>query len=111
MKDGALLGDDDASPTRLADLSTFDGWQAIVSYLAASDPAKVTVHQGHMPEIEFTGEDTATGIWAMFDWVDDPGRGGAWQQPSLPALAASTAEAPGPETCIVRLSQQYTVIS
>jgi hypothetical protein len=26
-----------------------------------------------------TGDDTATGIWAIFDWIDDPGRGGAWQ--------------------------------
>jgi SnoaL-like domain len=58
---------------------TFDGRQALIGYLAASHPGKVTVHQGHMPEIEFTGEDTATGVWAMFDWVDDPGRGGAWQ--------------------------------
>jgi hypothetical protein len=58
---------------------TFDGRRAIVGYLKKSDPAKVTVHQGHMPEIEFTGDDTATGVWAMFDWVDDPGRGGAWQ--------------------------------
>jgi hypothetical protein len=58
---------------------TFDGRHALVSYLQASDPSKVTVHQGHMPEIEFTGPDTATGVWAMFDWVDDPGRGGAWQ--------------------------------
>ena len=24
-----------------------------------------------MPEIEFTGPDEATGIWAMYDWVDD----------------------------------------
>ena len=24
-----------------------------------------TVHHGHMPEIEFTGPDTARGIWAM----------------------------------------------
>jgi hypothetical protein len=32
----------------------------------------VSVHQGHMPEIEITGERTARGIWAMFDWVDHP---------------------------------------
>lgn len=31
----------------------------------------VTVHHGHMPEIEFTGDRTATGIWSMYDWVDD----------------------------------------
>ncbi len=29
----------------------------------------VTVHHGHMPEIHVTGE-TATGIWAMEDYVD-----------------------------------------
>jgi hypothetical protein len=27
----------------------------------------VTVHHGHMPEIEITSDDTATGIWAMED--------------------------------------------
>lgn len=30
----------------------------------------VSVHQVHAPEIELTGERTATGIWPMFDWVD-----------------------------------------
>ncbi len=30
----------------------------------------VTVHHGHMPEIALTSATTATGIWAMFDWVD-----------------------------------------
>jgi len=28
-----------------------------------------TVHHGHMPEIELTGPDRATGIWAMVDVV------------------------------------------
>ncbi len=32
-----------------------------------------TVHQGHTPEIEMTGPDTATGIWAMYDRVELPG--------------------------------------
>ena len=68
-----------SDPSHGPDEPTFAGRQALVGYLAASHPGKVTVHQGHMPEIEFTGEDTATGVWAMFDWVDDPGRGGAWQ--------------------------------
>ena len=27
----------------------------------------VTVHHGHMPEIELTGPATATGIWALHD--------------------------------------------
>jgi hypothetical protein len=33
----------------------------------------VTVHQGHMPEIELTSPTTATGIWALQDviiWPD-----------------------------------------
>jgi hypothetical protein len=29
-----------------------------------------TVHHGHMPEIDLTGPDTATGIWAMMDVVE-----------------------------------------
>jgi hypothetical protein len=29
----------------------------------------VTVHHGHMPEIELTSATTATGIWAMEDWL------------------------------------------
>jgi len=29
----------------------------------------VTVHHGHMPEIELTSPTTATGIWAMEDWL------------------------------------------
>lgn len=32
----------------------------------------VTVHHGHMPEITFTSSDTATGIWAMEDYLRWP---------------------------------------
>jgi hypothetical protein len=32
-----------------------------------------SVHQGHMPEITFDSDDTATGVWAMFDLVERPG--------------------------------------
>ena len=32
----------------------------------------VTVHHGHMPEIEILSEDRARGIWAMFDHVETP---------------------------------------
>jgi hypothetical protein len=51
----------------------------LMSYLRTADSGKVTAHHGHMPEIEFIDDDTATGIWAMFDWVDDSTRGVAWQ--------------------------------
>jgi hypothetical protein len=36
----------------------------------------VTVHHGHMPEIEITGPDTASGTWAMFDFLEFPGADG-----------------------------------
>jgi uncharacterized protein (TIGR02246 family) len=32
----------------------------------------VTVHHGHMPEIEILSSDRARGIWSMFDHVDTP---------------------------------------
>jgi len=43
------------------------------------EPA-VTVHQGHMPEHHFVDDRNATGIWAMFDWVDSSGSGGTSMQ-------------------------------
>jgi hypothetical protein len=57
----------------------FTSADALVAYLSASQPDKITVHQGHMPEIEFVDENTATGVWAMFGWTDEPGRGFASQ--------------------------------
>jgi hypothetical protein len=69
----------DDAPIPEASGPTFASADALVEYLRQSDPGKLTVHQGHMPEIEFVDADHATGIWAMFDWVDDPARGGAWQ--------------------------------
>jgi SnoaL-like domain len=32
-----------------------------------------------MPDIEFTDDDHAEGVWAMFDWVDYPSRGTAFK--------------------------------
>lgn len=31
----------------------------------------MTVHHGHAPIIDLTGEDTATGIWPLFDYISD----------------------------------------
>lgn len=50
----------------------FVGRDHVVSRVSAILTDSVTVHHGHMPEIELTGPDSATGIWAMFDWVDMP---------------------------------------
>jgi hypothetical protein len=38
----------------------------------AVDPA-VTVHHGHMPEIDITGPTSATGVWSMEDYLEFPG--------------------------------------
>lgn len=53
------------------------GRDAIVSNVSAALAGSRTVHHGHMPEIEITGEDSAAGIWAMFDHVEWPERDGA----------------------------------
>ena len=56
---------------------TVHGRQAIVERVRGFVKDAVTVHHGHMPEIELTGPTTATAIWAMFGVVDD---GDRWQE-------------------------------
>jgi hypothetical protein len=50
----------------------FDGRDAIVSENRRILASAKTIHHGHMPEIELTSETSATGIWAMFDYVELP---------------------------------------
>ena len=40
-----------------------------MAFLRETLDGTVTVHQGHMPEIDLTSETTATGIWALHDIV------------------------------------------
>ena len=55
-----------------------DGREAIVKAISTVLEGVTTVHHGHMPEIEITGDGTARGTWAMFDYVEFPaGDGGA----------------------------------
>ena len=54
---------------------TLVGADALIAYFSSSEPTKLTIHHGHTPDIEFIDADNATGIWAMFGWSDDPGRG------------------------------------
>jgi SnoaL-like domain len=42
------------------------GRDALVKARSTTKDICVSRHHGHMPEIEITGPDTATGIWAMF---------------------------------------------
>ena len=51
---------------------TFRGRADIVRRVSGALRDARTVHHGHMPEIELTGADTATGIWAMYDFVELP---------------------------------------
>ena len=47
------------------------GGDAFVEFVSGALVNMVTVHHGHMPEIEITGDRSAVGVWAMFDWCDD----------------------------------------
>lgn len=52
---------------------TFEGRDAIVEFLTRSMGAETfhSSHKMHHPEIELTGPDTATGVWALDDTVID----------------------------------------
>jgi uncharacterized protein (TIGR02246 family) len=45
------------------------GADEFMTFLQGVLNGAVTIHQGHMPEIELTSESTATGIWALNDIV------------------------------------------
>jgi len=51
---------------------TFEGVDAIMKFLRESlarETGSVTVHHGHHPEIEITGETTAQGTWALYNYM------------------------------------------
>jgi len=50
----------------------FEGAGAIMRFLRESlarESGSVTVHHGHHPEIELTGETTAKGTWALYNYM------------------------------------------
>jgi len=52
------------------------GPDVITAFVSAALPAELTsVHQGYMPEIILTGPDSASGIWAMTDYLEQAGTG------------------------------------
>ena len=57
--------------------ATSRGPAAIAAYVRRAVEGMVTVHQGHMPEIEVTSDATASGIWAMEDLLRWTGADGA----------------------------------
>ena len=52
------------------------GRERIVEAIRRTVDSAVTVHHGHMPEIELTGPHTARGTWSMYDYVEWPSEGG-----------------------------------
>ena len=57
------------------------GRDAFIDMLTPILEGAITVHHGHMSEIEITGDDTARGIWAMEDqiWFSEAsGMGKLW---------------------------------
>jgi hypothetical protein len=47
-----------------------EGSEAMVAFTEIRLRGGTSVHHGHTPEITITGPDTATGIWAMYDYVE-----------------------------------------
>jgi hypothetical protein len=64
---------DDASAAYSGGRYSFEGREAIVEFLRNSmgRDSFLSSHRVHHPEIEITGQDTATGTWALDDVVID----------------------------------------
>ena len=74
LRDADLLAStltEDASAAYSAGKLSFEGRDAIVSFIISSMPKEdfLTAHRVHHPEIELTGPDTATARWALDDTV------------------------------------------
>jgi hypothetical protein len=57
-------------------LKEINGKQEYRKWLDAINEVRMagrSVHHGHMPEIEITDENNARGIWAMMDYLENPG--------------------------------------
>ncbi len=64
-----VFTDDVVLDTSAAGGSVVSGADNFMTFLQEVLSGAVTVHQGHMPEIELTSSTTATGIWALHDLV------------------------------------------
>jgi uncharacterized protein (TIGR02246 family) len=67
-----LFTDDVVIDTEQSGGPVIHGADEFLVFLPEALEGTVTVHHGHMPEIELTAPDTATGIWAMEDVVQWP---------------------------------------
>jgi uncharacterized protein (TIGR02246 family) len=64
-----VFADDVVVDTSAAGGSSVSGADEFMAFLQEALNGAVTVHQGHMPEIDLTSPTTATGIWALNDLV------------------------------------------
>jgi uncharacterized protein (TIGR02246 family) len=64
-----VFADDVVIDTSEAGGEIVSGADECINFLQGVLAGTVTVHQGHMPEIELTSATTATGIWALNDIV------------------------------------------
>jgi uncharacterized protein (TIGR02246 family) len=64
-----VFADDVVMDTSEAGGSVVTGADDFLAFLRDVLADTVTVHQGHMPEIDLTSDTTATGIWALHDIV------------------------------------------
>jgi uncharacterized protein (TIGR02246 family) len=64
-----VFTDDAVIDTSEAGGQSITGADAFMKFLQETLAGSVTVHQGHMPEIDVTSATTATGIWALNDIV------------------------------------------
>ncbi len=67
-----VFTDDVVIDTSESDGDVMTGADAFVAFIEQVLGDAVTVHQGHMPEIELTSDATATGTWAMQDLITWP---------------------------------------
>ena len=67
-----LFTDDVVMDTTDSGGGVVTGADTFMTFLAQTLDQAVTVHHGHMPEIEITSPTTANGIWAMQDFLKMP---------------------------------------
>jgi len=68
----AVFTDDVVVDTSASDGGVVEGADEFMTFLRGVLADVITVHHGHMPEIEVTSPTTATGVWAMEDMLRWP---------------------------------------
>ena len=65
----SVFTDDVVMDTSQSGGSVIEGADSFLDFLIPALEGAVTVHQGHMPEIDLASETTATGVWALQDTI------------------------------------------